>query len=153
MINGAGGLFGGSVAANYAASAANALPGSYGPGFATASCVSGLLGLLGGLGGLFSGFHAAGGSIPAGHWGVAGEAGAEIINGPATVTPIGQINAALRSGGGGGRAVDNSRTFHVDARGAQAGVSDQIIAALKAYDAQLDRNLSSKVANSQRRYG
>jgi hypothetical protein len=108
----------------------------------------------GGPNSLFSGFHAAGGTIPAGHWGIAGEAGAEIINGPATVTPVAQINAALsagRAGFGGGN--DNSRTFNIDARGAQAGVADQIAAALKSYDNHLNRNLPQKMAMADRRYG
>ncbi|PNG27001.1 cell envelope integrity protein TolA [Methylocella silvestris] len=101
----------------------------------------------------FSGFHAAGGTIPAGGWGIAGEAGAEIINGPATVTPMKQINAALNAGGSrGGAAVDNRRSFHIDARGAQAGVSDQIVAALKSYDAQLNRSLPTRVAAAHGRY-
>jgi lambda family phage tail tape measure protein len=41
------------------------------------------------LGDLFAGFFANGGMIPAGQFGVAGEAGPELISGPATVTPIG----------------------------------------------------------------
>ncbi len=45
----------------------------------------GLLSTL--FGGLFSGFHANGGFIPAGHWGIAGESGAEPVFGPATVMP------------------------------------------------------------------
>jgi len=35
----------------------------------------------------FSGMFANGGTIPAGHFGIAGEAGAELITGPATVIP------------------------------------------------------------------
>ena len=41
------------------------------------------------LGDLFAGFFANGGMIPAGQFGVAGEAGPELISGPATVTPMG----------------------------------------------------------------
>jgi len=59
-------------------------------------------GLLGGLlGGLFSGgsfklpFFADGGTLGNGKWGIAGEAGPELIHGPATVTPFGKM------GGGG----------------------------------------------------
>ena len=40
------------------------------------------------LGNLFSGFFATGGNIPAGRYGVVGEAGPEIVSGPATVTPV-----------------------------------------------------------------
>ena len=36
----------------------------------------------------FAGFFANGGTIPAGQFGIAGEAGAELISGPATVTPL-----------------------------------------------------------------
>ena len=37
---------------------------------------------------MFSGFFANGGSIPAGKFGIVGEAGKEIVSGPATVTPM-----------------------------------------------------------------
>lgn len=40
------------------------------------------------LGDLFSGFFANGGLIPAGTFGIAGEAGPELISGPANVTPL-----------------------------------------------------------------
>lgn len=45
----------------------------------------------GGLGGLFGGFFANGGYLPAGKFGVAGEAGPELITGPATVTPAAEM--------------------------------------------------------------
>ena len=38
--------------------------------------------------GAFDGMFAKGGSIRSGHWGIAGEAGPEIVHGPATVTPL-----------------------------------------------------------------
>ena len=38
--------------------------------------------------GAFDGMFAKGGSIRRGHWGIAGEAGPEIVHGPATVTPL-----------------------------------------------------------------
>jgi hypothetical protein len=43
---------------------------------------------LGGLLGSFGGFYANGGTLGAGKWGIAGEAGPEIIHGPARVTPM-----------------------------------------------------------------
>jgi hypothetical protein len=46
----------------------------------------------------FSGLYADGGSIGAGQWGVVGEKGAEIVAGPATVTPW--AKAAAQAGGG-----------------------------------------------------
>ena len=45
-------------------------------------------GFLSGIGDLFSGFFANGGNIPRGRFGVAGEAGPELIGGPASVTPM-----------------------------------------------------------------
>ena len=51
----------------------------------------------------FSGFFAAGGEIPAGNWGIAGERGAELITGPATVTPLHKL--------GGGRSVSMVNHF------------------------------------------
>ena len=43
----------------------------------------------GGLGNIFGGFFATGGFLPAGKIGVVGESGAELISGPANVTPLG----------------------------------------------------------------
>lgn len=43
----------------------------------------------GGIKSLFSGFFANGGMIPQGRFGIAGEAGPELIGGPASVTPMG----------------------------------------------------------------
>jgi hypothetical protein len=45
-------------------------------------------GFLSSLFGNFGGFYAKGGTLGAGKWGVAGEAGPEIIHGPARVTPM-----------------------------------------------------------------
>jgi hypothetical protein len=49
----------------------------------------GLGGFLGSLLGAFGGFHAMGGSIPSGKWGITGEHGPEIVTGPANVVPAG----------------------------------------------------------------
>jgi lambda family phage tail tape measure protein len=46
-------------------------------------------GLFDSLGGLFDGWFANGGNIGAGKFGVVGEAGPELVSGPATVTPMG----------------------------------------------------------------
>lgn len=40
------------------------------------------------LGSLFGGYFATGGNIPAGRYGIVGESGPEVVEGPATVTPI-----------------------------------------------------------------
>lgn len=63
-------------------------------------------GLIGGLFSSFGGFFANGGNLGAGKWGIAGEAGPEIVRGPAQIVPI-------TGGGFGGGLVVN-----VDARGA-----------------------------------
>lgn len=46
--------------------------------------------LFGSVAGFFSGFFADGGTLGAGQWGIAGEAGPEMISGPATITPMTQ---------------------------------------------------------------
>lgn len=84
---------------------------------------SGHGGLLSGLfGSLFGGFFADGGTLGAGKWGIAGEAGPEIIRGPATIEP-------LRRGGGAATVV-----YNIDARGATDPqlVQQQIMIALAA---------------------
>lgn len=54
-------------------------------------------GLFSDITNFFSGFFAEGGTVPAGHWGVAGEKGPELVRGPATVTPFGKLPAATRT--------------------------------------------------------
>ena len=77
---------------------------------------------LGGMGGgstggfdlmsIFSGFFANGGYIPNGKVGIAGEAGAELITGPANVTPL---NGEMNSGGG------QNVTININAIDTQSG--------------------------------
>lgn len=55
---------------------------------------SGVGSALGGLGSAFSGFFANGGTIPSGSWGIVGEAGPEIVNGPANITPMSQVGGS-----------------------------------------------------------
>lgn len=70
--------------------------------YATGGSSGGFLSnIFGGLGKFF-GFFADGGMIPAGGWGIAGEAGPEIISGPATVTPMSKV---------GGMTVNITQTF------------------------------------------
>lgn len=57
-----------------------------------------LFGKGGALSSLFAGFFANGGDIPAGKWGIAGEAGPELVKGPATVMST-KDTAAILSGG------------------------------------------------------
>lgn len=47
-------------------------------------------GFFAGLGKFFAGGYAGGGTIPAGAWGITGEHGPEVVNGPATITPMNQ---------------------------------------------------------------
>ncbi len=57
-----------------------------------------LFGKGGALSSLFAGFFANGGDIPAGKWGIAGEAGPELVKGPATVMSTKDTAAVLRGG-------------------------------------------------------
>ena len=70
------------------------------------------------LSSIFAGFFDKGGNIPRGQFGIAGERGMELVQGPAHVTS--RADTARMMGGGGG-VVGN-----VDARGAQQGVAEQI---------------------------
>jgi hypothetical protein len=42
----------------------------------------------------FAGMFANGGTIPSGSWGIVGEAGPEIVNGPANITPMSQVGGS-----------------------------------------------------------
>jgi hypothetical protein len=59
---------------------------------------------------------------------------------------VAQSMAAAPAGGGGS-------VIHIDARGAQAGVAEQIVAALKVYDAQQGRNLPGRMRTADMRFG
>lgn len=65
-------------------------------------------GLFGGIGKIFGGFFANGGHLPSGKFGIAGEAGPEIVQGPAQITPM--------SGLGG-----TNVTFQINAIDTQTG--------------------------------
>ena len=63
---------------------------------------------------MFGGVYADGGTLGSGKWGIAGEAGPEIIHGPATITPMDQLG-----GGGSGvniQIVNNVSNANVQAR-------------------------------------
>lgn len=105
----------------------------------------------GGLAGLFGSlFRANGGPVAAGQPVTVGEMGRELFvpNADGRIVPI--AGGAM---GAGGQAIDNSRSYTIDARGAQAGVAEQITAALNAYDRGLNRTLGERTAASNRRYG
>ncbi len=79
-----------------------------------------------------------------------GEMGRELFvpNADGRIVPI--AGGAM---GAGPQAIDNSRSYTIDARGAQAGVAEQITAALNAYDRGLNRTLGERTAAANRRYG
>lgn len=73
LFSGIGNLFGGG--------------GSSGGGLFS-GLFSGIKNIVGGIGNLFGGFFATGGMIPPGRFGIVGERGPELVNGPAMVTPM-----------------------------------------------------------------
>lgn len=73
---------------------------------------------------LFAGFRANGGPIPAGSFAVTGEAGPELVTGPANVTPLSRL--------GGGTTY--APVYQIDARGADAGTEQRLMAMLAAWD-------------------
>jgi len=79
---GGGGFFGG--IADAASSVFDSIGSFFGGGSSSGGGDSG-----GGLSDLFDGLFASGGTIGAGRFGIAGEAGPELIGGPATVMPLG----------------------------------------------------------------
>lgn len=102
-------------------------------------------GIFGLLASAFSGFHADGGSIGANQFGVTGEAGPEIVTGPATVIPMNRLNSSTTTS----RADINVNVS--GARGNQeikAMVNAGVAEGLGAYDAALPGRLS----DVQRRY-
>jgi hypothetical protein len=113
--------------------------------FGTAPAASAGPNVVGGLfGGLTSFFRANGGPMEAGRAYTVGEMGRELFipNQNGRMVPI-----ERRAGGsiGGGVTVGGS-TFHIDARGAQVGVAEQISTALRAYDAESSRTMGQRLA-------
>ena len=156
------GLFGTATAASAGSNAVGGLAGFLAGGFgsggapvqgptlsgATLDQAGGGLGsLLGFFGSLF---RANGGPVEAGRAYTVGEMGREMFvpsqNGQ--IVPIGRGD-----GSGGGQSIDNSRSYQIDARGAQMGVAQQITAALQQYDAQLNRTLGPRMNSYRQRHG
>ena len=109
---------------------------------------AGGLGLLASLFG--SAFRANGGPVSAGRPYTVGELGREMFV-PQT---DGQIVPIARGGyGGGSQSIDQSRSYSIDARGAQVGVADQITAALRTYDGQLNRTLNQRQEIARKAFG
>lgn len=103
---------------------------------------AGANGATGGLIGALFG-RASGGPVNAGQPYRVGERGPETF---VPTTPGKIIPAASGRGG----TIDR-RTFNIDARGAQAGVAEQIAAALRAYDAGLPGKVMQTQAEARRR--
>ena len=80
----------------------------------------GLSGLFGSIGDFFAGWFADGGTIPSGQFGIVGEAGPEIVTGPANITPmnVDSVNSASDEGSDGGLTV-NFQLYAIDT---QSGV-------------------------------
>jgi hypothetical protein len=53
----------------------------------------------------FAGLFANGGTLGAGQWGIAGEAGPEVVQGPANIIPFSKLPMAQGGGGGGGLTI------------------------------------------------
>ncbi|GGF82879.1 Phage-related protein [Mameliella alba] len=103
-------------------------------------------GLLGGGGGAgifggFKGFFAKGGTLGAGEWGIAGEAGPEPVVGPARIIP----NSAMSQGGG-------SMAISVTVSGARgnAEIEEMVQRGVQGGLAQYDRILPDRVAAIRR---
>lgn len=85
------------------------------------------------LGNLFSGFFAKGGTIPAGHWGIAGEQGAEIVYGGSHGVEV------IPAGAGGGMNV----TFNISTPDAQS---------FRKSESQISAMLARAVSRGQRNF-
>ncbi|GAN52076.1 hypothetical protein ME121_6187 [Methylobacterium sp. ME121] len=140
--NATGGLLGnlfGSALRGGGGSAGSPLPGAQGPSLPSAGILDSIAGL----------FRANGGPVSAGQPVTVGEMGRELFvpNADGKVIPI-----AAGGAGGGPQSIDQSRSYNIDARGAQMGVAEQITARLAAYDQGLNRSLAARTAVANRRY-
>lgn len=127
--------------------------GTAAPASAGSNAVGGLAGLVSSFIGDFNpipSFRANGGPVQAGRPYTVGEIGQELFvpDVDGRIVPFGRGGA-----GAGGDSYDQRRSYTIDARGAQAGVAEQIAAALSAYDQRLDRSLAGRVRKSNARYG
>ncbi|MGX9981127.1 hypothetical protein [Methylobacterium fujisawaense] len=120
-------------------SAGSPLPGAQGPSLPSGGILDGIASL----------FRANGGPVSAGQPVTVGEMGRELFvpNADGKVIPI-----AAGGAGGGPQSIDQSRSYNIDARGAQMGVAEQITARLAAYDQGLNRSLAARTAVANRRY-
>jgi len=106
---------------------------------------------FGPLGGLFSGFFANGGTIPAGHVGIAGEAGPELIQGPANIVPSRQIEAALGAGSSG-RNVSITHAPVLNVTPADGVTPQELAKVMEQNNRNFARAIPSILANHQKRF-
>ncbi len=131
------------------ASAKDALSGLLSQ-FAQLLAQSAFTGLFGGSGGLLSGLgipgFATGTSFAPGGMALVGERGPELVNLPrgSQVINANRTEQMLSAGG----VVNN---WNIDARGAQAGVGEEIRRALEGYGPTIDRRAVAAVSNARRR--
>ena len=96
----------------------------------------------------FGGLYADGGNLGAGKWGIAGEAGPEIIHGPARITPMDKM--------GGGNpvniAINNYTGAHVEQRQRSDGTVERDIMEKRLAD-RVSRGGSPISAGIEKAYG
>lgn len=103
-------------------------------------------GFGGAAGGLFAGFFANGGRIPAGQFGIVGERGPEAVRatgGGIEVLPNSSLRPLSQTTNNGG-----SVTYNIDARGAEAGVEQRIMRALKQVNSSIESRAVRAVATT-----
>lgn len=98
-------------------------------------------GLFSKMFGGFGGFYADGGRLGAGQWGIAGEAGPEIIMGPATVVPVGR-------GGGSAPRVTINNYAGVDIRAEDVASRDGDRELIVTIDRRVARQIADPYALS-----
>lgn len=86
------------------------------------------------FGKLFGGFFASGGHLGAGKWGIAGEAGPEIVHGPANISPMGGMSVT----------VINQNGSRIDTREGAGGLE------IRVFDDAMSRALSDPNSKSSR---
>ncbi|WEX07369.1 phage tail tape measure protein [Chelativorans sp. AA-79] len=104
---------------------------SFGGGGALTSFASGI------LSGQFAGLFATGGTLGAGQWGIAGEAGPEIVRGPAEIIPAGAASA---------RGASTLTVRFVDSSGNEVKTAE-VKGGDMGVDLALDRLIAQKVAS------
>lgn len=105
-------------------------------------------GFLNSLLGGFGGFFAKGGRLGAGQWGIAGEAGPEIVHGPATITPIGNVVPPAMAQRGGASAVVNMPVT-INAQGADPAALERVRRSVDELGRNVPKMVDSRMKTSQ----